>query len=158
MGCKIENSPRQIPGGCDECSLTSPLFTLIPPPWRSIASLFSLNVRELNVQWLDKCFIAMNDFSYDVVLLTFFSLKFSLHFFDIRLVIFQLIIFKFNRDWKLFLPSTIKLSIFGIKFLYEKKNCTSTRSCKVSNESIHGSVKLSPTCRPFASTHSCGSS
>lgn len=55
------------------------------------------------------------------VLLTFFSLKFSLHFFDIRLIIFQLIIFKFNRDWKLFLPSTIKLSIFGIKFLYEKK-------------------------------------
>lgn len=54
------------------------------------------------------------------VLLTFFSLKFSLHFFY-SIVIFQLIIFKFNRDWKLFLSSTIKLSIFGIKFLYEKK-------------------------------------
>lgn len=116
MGCKIENSPRQIPGGCDECSLTSPLFTLIPPPWRSIASLFSLNVRELNVQWLDKCFIAMNDYLCPI---DFFFVKITFLWYSI--VIFQLIIFKFNRDWKLFLRSMIKLSIFGISSLWKKE-------------------------------------
>lgn len=99
MGCKIENSPRQIPGGCDECSLTSPLFTLIPPPSRSIASLFSLNVRELNVQWLDKCFVAINDYLCPIDFS--FELKFSLYFFNISFFnsYFSIhYIFKFNRD------------------------------------------------------------
>lgn len=142
MGCKIENSPRQIPGGCDECSLTSPLFTLLR--LRDQSPAYSRSTFESST--CNGSINVSSQWTIIFVLLTFFLLFvfrktnfFNISFFDSY---FSLNYQDVISLWKLcFLFDTI--------FKKKRNYIPRDRVSIVSNESIHGSVKLSPTCWPF---------